>query len=507
MSKRNKEKKANLAAKVKETKVTNKTVEVAKEKSAETVKEEKEKVETKVVNQPSEKPAAQEKKPEEKPKEEVKATAKEEQKVEKPKTEKKEEKKEDKKPEQTEKKNAKTQKTEKVETIIPETVEQKTEKKPPINITQGVNMIANRERIDENHQVDLLNLIRKTYIDTDEDLPREQVAAMKEVYSGGLCQLCLLYAMQLEQEGKSILKGITITKEVFPQVKKQFLNMYGVDVKALPTGDGSQLNLEFEEIPDETKKAAKADAKATKFEIPEANPKLSEEEKLTALRGILSRSNVAEGSKISATQRMALNVKDAINWANKAFEVKSDNPTTTLALMYSKFNDTKTLCLKGLMSKTVGSLCGNNSPFIAHGLLVKDFEGLGYDEQQIADFAKVMLASNAEQVSTEPKGADSLIAIYNSIAEASSADEVIKEIAEKKADIPIKVAGVIESKLNQGLINNIKGDKVASAINNLYNLGDSPQLIQNKLTEIAALYKTPVKRLANYIDESTYAKA
>lgn len=272
MSKRSKEKKANLAAKVKETKVANKTVETAKEKPTETVKEEKEKVEAIVVNQPSEKPAAQEKKPEEKPKEEVKATAKEEQKVEKPKTEKKEEKKEDKKPEQTEKKNAKTQKTEKVETIIPETVEQKTEKKLPINITQGVNMIANRERIDENHQVDLLNLIRKTYIDTDEDLPREQVAAMKEVYSGGLCQLCLLYAMQLEQEGKSILKGITITKEVFPQVKKQFLNMYGVDVKALPTGDGSQLNLEFEEIPDETKKAAKADAKATKFEIPEANP-------------------------------------------------------------------------------------------------------------------------------------------------------------------------------------------------------------------------------------------
>lgn len=115
-------------------------------------------------------------------------------------------------------------------------------------------MIANKERIDENHQVELLSLIRKTYIDTDEDLPREQVAAMKEVYSGGLCQLCLLYAMQLEQEGKSILKGITITKDVYPQIKNQFLNMYGVDVKALPTKDGKQLNLEFESVPEDVKK-------------------------------------------------------------------------------------------------------------------------------------------------------------------------------------------------------------------------------------------------------------
>ena len=41
----------------------------------------------------------------------------------------------------------------------------------------------------------------------------------------------------------------------------------------------------------------------------------------------------------------------------------------------------------------------------------------------------------------------------------------------------------------------------------MYNLGDSTQLVQNKLTEIAELYKDPVKRLANYIDESAYSKA
>lgn len=494
MSKRNKGKEniSNLAAKIKENKVnTVKVEEPTKEK-------ETEKVEKKEEVQPSNKPKEQEKKPVEKPKEEVKNTSKEEKKTEK-------------KPEET-KASVKPEKEggKKVETIIPETVDinkEKIEKQPPIDITRGVAMIANKERIDENHQVELLSLIRKTYIDTDEDLPREQVAAMKEVYSGGLCQLCLLYAMQLEQEGKSILKGITITKDVYPQIKNQFLNMYGVDVKALPTKDGKQLNLEFESVPEDVKKAAKADAKATKFEIPEADPKLTEEEKLNALRGILSRSNVAEGTKINATQRMALNVKDAIEWANKAFEVKSDNPTTTLALMYSKFNQTKTLCLKGLMSKASGALIGNNSPYIAHSLLYKDFEGLGYNEQQIADFIKVMLANSAEEFATEKTGADASVTIFNDMLSKSSTDEIIKKIANKEENIPVTIEGMIEGKYNKDFVNKIKGDKIFSVINNMYNLGDSTQLVQKKLTEIARLYKDPVKRLANYIDKSAYSKA
>lgn len=515
MSKRNKgkENKSNLAAKIKENKVnTVKVEEPAKEK-------ETEKVEKKEEVQPSNKPKEQEKKPIEKPKEEVKNTSKEEKKVEKKpeetkasvKPEKEGGKKEDKKPEpEKSQKKEEKKKEEKVETIIPETVDinkEKTEKQPPIDITRGVAMIANKERIDENHQVELLSLIRKTYIDTDEDLPREQVAAMKEVYSGGLCQLCLLYAMQLEQEGKSILKGITITKDVYPQIKNQFLNMYGVDVKALPTKDGKQLNLEFETVPEDVKKAAKADAKATKFEIPEADPKLTEEEKLNALRGILSRSNIAEGTKINATQRMALNVKDAIEWANKAFEVKSDNPTTTLALMYSKFNQTKTLCLKGLMSKASGALIGNNSPYIAHSLLYKDFEGLGYNEQQIADFVKVMLANSAEEFATEKTGADTSVTIFNDMLSKSSTNEIIKKIANKEENIPVTIEGMIEGKYNKDFVNKIKGDKIFSVINNMYNLGDSTQLVQEKLTEIAGLYKDPVKRLANYIDESAYSKA
>lgn len=498
MLKRNKgkENKSNLAAKIKENKVnTVKVEEPAKEK-------ETEKVEKKEEVQPSNKPKEQKKKPIEKPKEETKASVK---------PEKEGGKKEDKKPEpEKSQKKEENKKEEKVETIIPETVDinkEKIEKQPPIDITRGVAMIANKERIDENHQVELLSLIRKTYIDTDEDLPREQVAAMKEVYSGGLCQLCLLYAMQLEQEGKSILKGITITKDVYPQIKNQFLNMYGVDVKALPTKDEKQLNLEFESVPEDVKKAAKADAKATKFEIPEADPKLTEEEKLNALRGILSRSNVAEGTKINATQRMALNVKDAIEWANKAFEVKSNNPTTTLALMYSKFNQTKTLCLKGLMSKASGALIGNNSPYIAHSLLYKDFEGLGYNEQQIADFIKVMLANSAEEFATEKTGADASVTIFNDMLSKSSTNEIIKKIANKEENIPVTIEGMIEGKYNKDFVNKIKGDKIFSVINNMYNLGDSTQLVQEKLTEIARLYKDPVKRLANYIDESAYSKA
>lgn len=66
---------------------------------------------------------------------------------------------------------------------------------------------------------------------------------------------------------------------------------------------------------------------------------------------------------------------------------------------------------------------------------------------------------------------------------------------------------MIEGKYNKDFVNKIKGDKIFSVINNMYNLGDSTQLVQKKLTEIAGLYKDPVKRLANYIDESAYSKA
>lgn len=411
----------------------------------------------------------------------------------------KEEKKEVKKTE------SKKKKEKKEEVIIPEEVKEAIPEKAIVErktITTGLAHVVNNERMDENHQVEFLSLLHKAYLDNpDSEISPERKAAYKEVFDGGMCQLTLLYAAQLEAEGKAILKGVNVTKEIFPLAKKQFCDMYGVEIKALPGKDSNQLVINFEDIPQEIKKAADADAKATKTtDIPEADVALSEEEKLNAIRNILSRSNASHGT---VPCRMATNVKDAIEWARKAFEIKSEEPQVTLATLYQKFNDTKTLCLTGFMRKAWGSTTVNRTPFITHALLEKDFEGI-YNAKQVAELAKVMMSASAESSVTDKNDFASIIKTVN-IINSGMNDNMIKSIVKKEEVIPFAVDGLVDDKKNNG----IPGAKVYSTLANIYgfaSLGDSDKQLKNKLNEISKLYKSPIVRLANYVDESAYSK-
>ena len=395
-------------------------------------------------------------------------------------------------------------KKEKEKVIIPEEVHEE-EKKPiakkqdaSMTITQGLAKLANHERIDENHQVDFLNLMYRAYLDNpNATIPEEHKAAMREVFDGGMLQLSLILAAQLEEEGKT-LAGIEVQKEMYPAIKKLFLERYGVETKALPskTSD-SQLVIDFTEVPAEVKKAAKADAQALKKpEIPEPDPALSEEDKLDAIRGILSRSNASEGTVVPC--RMATNVKDAIDWARQAFSITSEEPQVTLATMYQKFNDAKTLCLTGFMRKTWGSTTVNRNPFITHALVRKDFEGM-YDEKQIAELVKVMMAAHVE--AENPKdGTD----VLNSIISGMD-DKVIKKILNKEELIPLAIKGLTDDKRNNG----VPGAKVYATIANMYGftgLGNEAKLMKDKLNELRGLYKGSIGRLAFYADESAYSK-
>lgn len=426
--------------------------------------------------------------------EEAKAKSSEKQPVEK-----KEEKKEEKKPETSKKKEPK-KKEEKV--IIPETVEEPKEPKKdstPMTITKGIAALANKERIDENHQIEFLGLISKHYLtNNDRDIPETQKKAMQEIFDGGMCQLTLLYAAQLEAEGRAILRGVNISKEVFPLAKAQFAEMYGVDVKALPGKTDGQLEMQFVETPQEIKEAAKADAKVAENEIPEASTDLSEEAKLDAIRGILSRTNASTGVNVPC--RMATNVHDAIQWARKAFDIKSEEPQVTLATLYQKFNATKTLCLTGYMRKAWGSTTVNRSPFIAHAILNKDFAGI-YSEKQVAELAKVMMAAKAESEETEGKDFASIISVVNNITSGIT-PEIINNIVKKQEIIEYVPTGIPADIKGDG----IPGAKVYEALANLYNITDSPDLLKAKLKDIQALYKTPIVRLAKYADESAYSK-
>lgn len=395
-------------------------------------------------------------------------------------------------------------KKEKEKVIIPEEVHDE-EKKPiakkqdaSMTITQGLAKLANHERIDENHQVDFLNLMYRAYLDNpNATIPEEHKAAMREVFDGGMLQLSLILAAQLEEEGKT-LAGIEVQKEMYPAIKKLFLERYGVETKALPSKtNDSQLVIDFTEVPAEVKKAAKADAQALKKpEIPEPDPALSEEDKLDAIRGILSRSNASEGTVVPC--RMATNVKDAIDWARQAFSITSEDPQVTLATMYQKFNDAKTLCLTGFMRKTWGSTTVNRNPFITHALVRKDFEGM-YDEKQVAELVKVMMAAHVE--TENPKdGTD----VLNSIISGMD-DKMIKKILNKEELIPLAIKGLTDDKKNNG----VPGAKVYATIANMYGftgLGNEAKLMKDKLNELKGLYKGSIGRLAFYADESAYSK-
>lgn len=420
---------------------------------------------------------------------------------------------EEKKPEKSEKETKKKEepkvtpkkevkkKEEKV--IIPETVEQPKasikKDATPMTIQKGIAALANKERIDENHQVEFLGLISKHYLmNNDREIPEMQKKAMQEIFDGGMCQLTLLYAAQLEAEGRAILSGVQVTKEVFPLAKAQFAEMYGVDVKALPGKTDGQLTMQFVETPVEVKEAAKADAKAAEKEIPEASTELSDDDKLDAVRGILSRTNASTG--INVPNRMALNVSDAIEWARKAFDIKSEEPQVTLATLYQKFNDTKTLCLTGFMRKAWGSTTVNRSPFITHALLNKDFNGI-YSEKQVAELAKVMISAMAESEETAGKDFASIVLGVNNITSGIT-PEIIQAIIEKKEIIDFAPSGLSSEIKGNG----IPGAKIYETLGNLYGITDSPELIKSKLNEIAGLYKSPIVRLANYADESAYSK-
>lgn len=414
----------------------------------------------------------------------------------------KEEKKEDPKPEPKKEEKKETKKEKKEKVIIPEVVEE--EKKAPVKkqdasmtIAQGLAKLANHERIDENHQVDFLNLMYRAYLDNpNATIPEEHKNAMREVFDGGMLQLSLVLAAQLEEEGKTIA-GIKVEKEMYPAIKQLFLERYGVETRALPGKDDTQLIIDFKEVPEEVKKAAAADAQALKkVEIPEPDPALSEEDKLDAIRGILSRSNASEG--VTVPSRMATNVKDAIDWARQAFSITSEDPQVTLATMYQKFNDAKTLCLTGFMRKTWGSTTVNRNPFITHALLRKDFEGM-YDEKQIAEMVKVMMAAHVESEKT-PDGTN----ILNSIISGMD-DKMIKNILNKDEMIPFAVKGLTDDKKGNG----VPGAKVYATIASMYGftgLGNEAKLMKDKLNELKGLYKGSVGRLAFYADESAYSK-
>ena len=163
-------------------------------------------------------------------------------------------------------------------------------------------------------------------------------------------------------------------------------DLLGITVKALPDKKDGQMTIDFKETletaPAEVKESLEADAKKEKPSdvIPEANASATEEEKIKAIDSILRMRNGIGG-----------NLHNAIQFSKNAFpELKDALPAQVVAFIYSKV--VNSTYLNGVANAIMGNLMGNGSIIASHAWLKKQMAGLAYDETDVANIVKVVLA-------------------------------------------------------------------------------------------------------------------
>ena len=180
-------------------------------------------------------------------------------KVEKPKKVKKEEEKEEKKD----------------EPIIVE-VQEVTDNEPEIApITSKI--YDSGDRIDANHQIDLMRMVHTEFVSNPKANPTIQVA-MKKQFDAMALNALMRYNAQVEADFQTL--GIRVNNSLAIQMEKMARELYGITLKGLPApNDPNQKILNFKDIPQEVKKEVKQDIKAESAPIPDPDPKLPEKDK------------------------------------------------------------------------------------------------------------------------------------------------------------------------------------------------------------------------------------
>lgn len=429
--------------------------------------------------------------------------------VEAPKEEKKEEKPaatEAPKAEETKKDKTpkKEESSKKPEVIIPEEVklEEKKPDKPKeeamtgdLSVSRGLYKAAGGARMDPNHAVDLMKMIREDYV-TNPDASKEtpQLAiAMTNQYGMMKLLAIMQYNAQVEEDLQTL--GVKATLPQFQEIEALAKQTLGIQLKALPIpGNDKQLIIDFanSNIPADVKADAKKDAKAAKEEIPEPDANMPEADKLAALRTIFSQHN-----------GIGNNLTIAIEWARKAFSFEAtERKSVILANIVDKGAGSSMInCLRGM---TLGKLNAEHSLLGAHAILKTWCPS--YEDKEIAEIMQVLSTMAIEKRVNdwnEKAGPDKkstlegeLAAVHRQIL-AGSAANVINAILNKK----------------ESAITKIKEDSLEIAINTasirkslISAYGDSDSLLKDKLNEIVQYYAKPIMRLSNYVDKSAYAE-
>lgn len=395
---------------------------------------------------------------------------------------KKEEKKEEKKPA--------AKKAKKEEIIIPEEVKPE-EVKPKETKPTIVTPKVTTDRIDANHGIELMKSFENRAAELEKGTElhkamREQADIMLFVYGKQWVDQCVA------DGDEAFLK---VSESMYNRMAVVGRDLLGITVKALPDKKDGQMTIDFKETletaPAEVKESIEADAKKEKPSdvIPEANISATEEEKIKAIDSILRMRNGIGG-----------NLHNAIQYSKNAFpELKDALPAQVVAFIYSKV--VNSTYLNGVANAIMGNLMGNGSIIASHAWLKKQMAGLAYDETDVANIVKVVLANGLNG-----KGDyDVLSKSCSNYIKQMNNDLINRIISAKtpKDEAKLKINGKYTE---LGAVQQtISATKFINRVKDAYGADMGDKLLKQTMQRIMGLYSDGLKPLALYVEKSTYA--
>ena len=392
-------------------------------------------------------------------------------------------------PKKEEKKPA-AKKAKKEEVIIPEVVKPEEVKHKEIKPTIVTPKVTT-DRIDANHGIELMKSFenRAAELENVTELHkamREQADIMLFVYGKKWVDQCVA------DGDEAFLK---VSESMYHRMAIVGRDLLGITVKALPDKKDGQMTIDFKETletaPAEVKESIEADAKKEKPSdvIPEANISATEEEKIKAIDSILRMRNGIGG-----------NLHNAIQFSKNAFpELKDALPAQVVAFIYSKI--VNSTYLNGVTNAIMGNLMGNGSIIASHAWLKKQMSGLAYDETDVSNIVKVILANGLNN-----KGDyDVLSKSCNNYIKQMNSDLINRIVSAKtpKDEAKLKINGKYTE---LGAVQQtISATKFINRIKDAYGADMGDKLLKQTMQRIMGLYSDGLKPLALYVEKSTYA--
>ena len=383
-------------------------------------------------------------------------------------------------------------KAKKEEVIIPEEVKPEEVKPKPIVKPEVKTTVAiKNDRIDANHGIELMKSFENRAAELEKGTElhkamREQADIMLFVYGKQWVDLCVAAG------DEAFLK---VSESMYNRMAVVGRDLLGITVKALPDKKDGQMTIDFKETletaPAEVQESIAADAKKENPSdvIPEANASATEEEKIKAIDSILRMRNGIGG-----------NLHNAIQFSKNAFpELKDALPAQVVAFIYSKV--VNSTYLNGVANAIMGNLMGNGCIIASHAWLKKQMSGLAYDETDVANIVKVVLANGLNG-----KGDYEVLSkSCNNYIKQMNSDLINRIVSAKtpKDEAKLKINGKYTE---LGAVQQtISATKFINRVKDAYGADMGDKLLKQTMQRIMGLYSDGLKPLALYVEKSTYA--